>query len=321
MKLAKLNALRGKKNLLAFSAGVDSSALFFALLEQNISFDLAIVNYQMRDQSEIEMQHAKKLAKKYGKNIFTLVCKLKSANFEHEARRVRYDFFEDLISKHGYENLLLAHQLDDRFEWLMMQMCKGAGVSELVGFKIKEKRKNYTLIRPLFNETRKEIKKYLQKNDLPYFLDESNEDEKYKRNEFRKICKPFMKKYSNGIAKSLEFLTLDGDFLDGKFYKIQDELFVYELKDELINMRLIDKAVKKLGFIMSEKTRVEALAKNAVINRTVAVGKNEKYGFIAPYCKEVMDKKFKEKCRIFKIPLHVRAYMFRQQIYPEKLFK
>ena len=58
------------KNLLAFSAGVDSSALFFLLLNAKIPFDIAIVNYNIREQSKDEVVYAKDLAKKYNKEIF-----------------------------------------------------------------------------------------------------------------------------------------------------------------------------------------------------------------------------------------------------------
>ena len=40
--------IKNSKNLLAFSGGVDSTALFFLLLKENISFDIAIVNYNVR---------------------------------------------------------------------------------------------------------------------------------------------------------------------------------------------------------------------------------------------------------------------------------
>ncbi len=319
MKLKYLYELKNKKNLLAFSAGVDSSALFFLLMENDIDFDIALVNYQTREQSDVEMEYAKALAKQYGKKIYTLVCKLDVSNFEKKARDTRYGFFGNIIAKHGYGNLLLAHQLDDRFEWLMMQVCKGAGVCELVGFKGREQRDGYVLLRPLIDVTRQEILMYLKSNDLPYFVDKSNEDVKYKRNEFRKLCKPLVSKYSSGIRKSLNYLRVDGDFLDGKFYKIIDELFIYELKDDLINMRLIDKASKQLGFVMSRHSREHSLSKNAVINRAVAVGKNERFGFISPYCKVVMDKKFKEKCRILKIPTHIRGYLYKKDIDPQSL--
>ena len=46
------SAIKNQKNLLAFSAGVDSVALFFLLLEQNISFDIAIVDYNLIVQSK-----------------------------------------------------------------------------------------------------------------------------------------------------------------------------------------------------------------------------------------------------------------------------
>ncbi len=313
--LEHLNLLKNKKNLLAFSAGVDSSALFFILLQNSIDFDIAIVNYKTREQSDTEVLHAKELCKKYNKNFFTTTCKLNSSNFECQARKARYAFFEDIILKYDYENLILAHQLNDRFEWLMMQLSKGAGASELVGFKSMEKKQNYTLLRPLFNISRDEILEFLETNSLPYFIDESNENEKYKRNEFRKICNPLMQKYKNGIKKSLNYLNEDAKILDGEFYFQKDGLFIYELKNEPINMRLIDKAIKKLGFIMSEKSRKEALKQNVVINRKIAVGKNDKYGFIAPFTQKPMPKDFKEKCRVAKIPPHIRAYLYEKDLF------
>jgi len=43
-----LDTLRGGKSLLAFSGGVDSSALLFLLRDKGIEFDIALVNYQTR---------------------------------------------------------------------------------------------------------------------------------------------------------------------------------------------------------------------------------------------------------------------------------
>ena len=47
--------IKNSKNLLAFSGGVDSSALFFLLLNHKIDFDIAIVNYNTREQSKDEI--------------------------------------------------------------------------------------------------------------------------------------------------------------------------------------------------------------------------------------------------------------------------
>lgn len=314
--------LKNKKNLLAFSAGVDSSALFFLLLDANIPFDVAHVNYQTRKNSDKEALYVKDLAKKYDKKAFVFTCKLEKANFEHNARTVRYEFFEEIIAQAGYENLILAHQFDDRFEWFMMQLCKGAGVSELSGFNMVENRDGYTLLRPLWRVRKKELKEYLDKHNLPYFEDESNLDKSYKRNYFRHdICTPLLEDYEKGIRKSLDFIAKDAKILQGEFLLHEKKLSVYKLQNEQMNIRLIDKAIKKLGFVMSEESRKEALKENAVISRSVAVGYNELYGFIAPYVKIVMPKEFKEACRLAKIPLHIRGYMYQEGIIPKLCYE
>ena len=75
--------LHNKKNLLAFSTGVDSSALFFLLIENNIHFDIAIVDYNTREQSKAELAHAKKMAK----NTNYSVIALKLLNFTHISKK------------------------------------------------------------------------------------------------------------------------------------------------------------------------------------------------------------------------------------------
>ena len=123
------SAIKESKNLLAFSAGVDSCALFFLLQEQNIPFDIAIVDYNLREQSKEEINYAKQLAFKYNKQVFIKEVTLETSNFEKKARDIRYTFFEDLIHDYNYNTLIAAHQLNDKLEWFMMQLSKGSGLS------------------------------------------------------------------------------------------------------------------------------------------------------------------------------------------------
>ncbi|MFK5937771.1 MAG: ATP-binding protein, partial [Sulfurimonas sp.] len=62
LKKTTLETLASSKNLLAFSAGGDSTALLFLLLENNIAFDIAIVDYGLRLQSKEEVSYAQSLA-------------------------------------------------------------------------------------------------------------------------------------------------------------------------------------------------------------------------------------------------------------------
>ena len=226
LNLEHLDLLKGRKNLLAFSGGVDSTALFFALMRQNIDFDLAMVNYGVRKNAKNELKYGKKLAKKYHKKIFIFKSSKIKRNFEGEARRVRYAFFERIILAKGYENLILAHQLNDRFEWLLMQLTKGCGLNSLLGFSsvakssfhfcysaskkndgeeshqsnrdfpqtlfaqndknLLDSRQNYRIIRPMSEISRDKIIAFLKKHKIKFFVDKSNDNAKFKRNYFRK---------------------------------------------------------------------------------------------------------------------------------------
>ena len=205
-----LKKLKNGKNLLGFSYGSDSTALFYLLLNLNIPFDLALINYQMRLNADTEELESKKLALKFKKKIFTQKAPKFTNNFESNARAFRYAFFEKICTQEGYENLILAHQLNDQFEWFLMQFSKGAGLLELLGMKEFELKKHYTLIRPLINASKSEIYAFLERERIFFFKDESNENESYKRNFFRKkFSNDFVGLFENGVKKSFVYLNKD----------------------------------------------------------------------------------------------------------------
>jgi len=131
------------------------------------------------------------------------------------------NFFETLIKEHAYDTLLTAHQLNDQLEWLLMRLTKGAGTSELIGLEPESQRNGYTLIRPLLEQSKEELLSYLHSNDHPYFVDESNSDEKYERNKFRKMfADPLMAEYKEGIKRSFKYLRKDKESLWHSFQSV-----------------------------------------------------------------------------------------------------
>jgi tRNA(Ile)-lysidine synthase len=308
------------QNLLAFSGGIDSTALFFLLMEKNIPFDIAIVDYNIRSQSKEEVAYAKSLAKKYHKKCFVKEVDLENeSNFEQQAREIRYGFFEQLIKEHSYEALLTAHQLDDCLEWFFMQFSKGAGLYELLGLKAYEKRNNYLLLRPLLHITKEELIVYLKQHNIHYFIDKSNEDTKYTRNYFRQqFTASFLKEFKTGILNSLQFLQKDLDSLDINFSPLfhEKEFVIFEISsDNNLNLRVVDKDLKQRGHVLSQKEREEIVKqKQIVISHNISVALTSKYIFIAPYTKKVMPKVFKEVCRELKIPKNIRSYLYQEHI-------
>ena len=311
------------KNLLAFSAGVDSSALFFLLLDNNIYFDIALVNYGTRTNSDIEEAHAKALAEKYNLTCYTIKAPKFTTHFEKNARDFRYDFFETLINEHGYDTLLTAHQLNDQLEWLLMRLTKGAGVSELIGLEPVSKKENYTLIRPLLEHSKDELLKYLETNKYPYFIDESNIDEKYERNKFRKeFSDPMMIQYKEGIKRSFIYLRKDKESFEKKFETVykEKELRVTKLHSQTAKVKAVDLALKELGYLLSAPQRLEIEKEDSlVIGGKWAIELQGDHLFIAPYLTTNMPKEFKEQCRVLKIPSKLRAYCFMKKIDIQKL--
>ncbi|MBR0072136.1 MAG: tRNA lysidine(34) synthetase TilS, partial [Campylobacter sp.] len=252
---------------------------------------------------------------KFGVNLFVKTAPLNlenSGDFENTARKIRYDFFDEICAKFGYENLITAHQLNDKFEWFLMQLGRGAGLANLLGFEKIENRTNFTLVRPFFNISKTQILEFLSENKIKFFNDISNENTKFARNAVRaEFSDKFVEKYALNLAKSFEFLSIDKANLTGEFVYQKDKFFVLENSQKSLN--LIDKACKILGVVLSQNQRKEIQKTDCVLSGKICVCKNEKFYFVAPFKKAKMDKKFKEKCRILKIPPLVRPYIFAHQ--------
>lgn len=314
-----LEKLQSSKNLLAFSAGGDSTALLFLLLEHNIKFDIAIVDYAIRTQSKEEVAYARSLA---GKNISR--CHVFKApkietNFEAKARGIRYSFFEELIQQHQYTNLLTAHHLGDRLEWMLMQFCKGAGCAELAGMQQIEQRNNYTLIRPLLKYSKEELLEYLHTNKIKFFEDETNLDEKITRNAFRvQFANPLLEQYKEGIKKSFAYIDEDKNSLITEADITTDEEFACfeSTGSKRADIFAIDKYLKSKIHMLSSHER-ELLKTNncVVIGRKFVVVQENGFIYIAPYITEEfqMSHNFKEECRVLKIEPKLRKYLYKHQ--------
>jgi tRNA(Ile)-lysidine synthase len=318
LEISSLEVLKNKKNLLAFSGGADSTALFFLLLKQNIKFDIAIVNYNQRAQAKEEVEYAKELASKNNLECHILISPTISKNFESKAREIRYDFFEKLISSHDYDNFLTAHHLGDRFEWMLMQFCKGAGCAEIAGMQKIQQRDFYTLVRPLLHLNKQELYDYLGKEKRKYFEDETNLNEEIKRNSFRhNYSTPLLDKYLSGIKKSFDYIDDDRESLipEVEIKHISDLTYFKSLKKPRADIFIIDKILKSKLYMLSANER-ELLKdeKSLIVGRKFIVSNTAEFMFITPYSKDDskvnMSHKFKEECRVLKIEPKLRPFLF-----------
>lgn len=311
-----VNQLQKSKNLLAFSGGGDSTALFFLLLEHDIAFDIAIVDYGVREQSKEEISYAKELAEKYEKKCYVKTAPHFENNFEANARKIRYRFFKELIRTHSYDTLLTAHHLGDRLEWFLMQLCKGAGCVELSGMQMNEEREGYTLVRPLLQCTKEELLAYLQDKNIRYYHDKSNDDKTFLRNRFRhNFAEPLLKEFKEGIRRSFKYMDEDKKLLQEECSVVTEGAMSCFVKPSSHRAALvcIDKELKKKGYLLSafEKEQLKK-GENTIVGRRFLIAFHAQLVCITPYSddKPTLPKKFKEECRKLAIEPKLRAFLY-----------
>ncbi len=320
--------LSHSKNLLAFSAGTDSSALFFKLLESNIPFDIIYVKYNFRpEDSLLEYKHVLELQKSFpDKKFFIFEClEVFSSNVEGAARSFRHNLFEQVMSDYNYENLITGHNLNDRFEWLLMQLAKGS--SNLVGMTVCDKKYSlkkdfyFNIVRPFINTPKEEIYSFLHDNQIVYFEDSSNVSDCYKRNRVRNsFSNDFIKENCKGIQLSFSLLEKSLSNIDFNFFfkDKSNDFFILNIDHSDI-ITLIDKFLKAFGYVLSQAQR-KYILENKELTLTVngslyVISYNKQFIFFTPYIENiVLSKDFKSKARQFNIPVKNRPFIFSTNI-------
>ncbi len=192
MKLKKI-IKTNKKYLVGCSFGPDSMALVSLLIENNISFDIAFINYHLRDESNYEEKELLKFAKLHNLKVYKkeVFYKKEDKNIESWARNIRYDFFKETFNlsknrnkKEQYEAVLIAHNEDDLIETYFLQKERKSYVT-FYGLKTLIYKEDIPYIRPLLSYRKKDLEIYCIKNNIPFNIDKSNFDNKYKRNKIR----------------------------------------------------------------------------------------------------------------------------------------
>jgi tRNA(Ile)-lysidine synthase len=171
----------------AVSGGVDSVCLLHWLAKQNMDIVALHVHHHLRDMADTEANYVETTCKKLGVpcHIFHWTDNKPDTGIESAAREVRYKFMTDFCHKNKIDVLMVAHQADDQIETFLMNLGRGSGVVGLAGMQTESYRDGIKIVRPLLNVFRKELIEYCQNNNIKYFDDEMNFDDKYTRVKIR----------------------------------------------------------------------------------------------------------------------------------------
>ncbi len=253
-----LKKLLKKDDVIVFgcSGGPDSMALLDLLLkvriEKEIKIVVAHINHNVRKESAKEMVNLENYCNKHDVIFEKMtITKYSDDNFHNEARTIRYNFFENLITKYNGQYLMTAHHGDDLMETILMRLVRGSTLNGYAGFNKEIDKDGYKIVRPLITVTKKELEEYDKKNKISFAVDKSNFKDKYTRNRYRKYVLPFLKNEDPNVHQ--------------KFLKYSNTLFMY---DDYINkqMKSIFKKVYNNNILDIEKfKKLDLIIQNKVI--------------------------------------------------------
>jgi tRNA(Ile)-lysidine synthase len=192
-----------------FSGGADSTALLHALGclrdQLNTPITAVHVNHGLHDNAVFWQLQCEDFCRS---NDFELIClKVNPENgpgkkgLEAEARQLRYEAISRLLGPG--DGLLTAHHADDQAETLLLNLMRGSGVDGLSAMPDSRPLGKGLLQRPLLQFQSSALRDYLEKNQVEWSEDPSNQYLNHDRNFVRHQIIPFMEKRWPGVNKRL----------------------------------------------------------------------------------------------------------------------
>lgn len=214
------------KLLLAVSGGLDSVVMLDLLHRLGYTFEVAHMNFQLRANESLgDEEFVKNLCNHlkipvHIKRVDTSKVQVdEKISIQMAARKLRYDWFQELKKEHHLDYLLTAHHADDSIETVLINILRGTGLSGLKGIV-----HNDMGVRPMLCFSRSEIHDYAKANHIHWREDSSNSKEDYLRNKLRLNIMPQLDNIAHqwraNVLKLSEDISVSEKILD-KHYRDQ----------------------------------------------------------------------------------------------------
>ena len=202
--------------VVGFSGGPDSVFLVEMLKKLQYFFNFKIylvhINHLLRgEDADADENFSFEYAKKNNLEIFIKripvkeIAKEVGKTLEEVGREERYKFFSEIYEKVGANKIATAHNKDDQIETFLFRLIRGTSLQGLEGIKIK----NNNIIRPISEIYKKDILKYLNKNEIQYKIDKTNFENEFTRNSIRLDLIPFIEERYNIKFKDKIFSLIE----------------------------------------------------------------------------------------------------------------
>ncbi|WP_028297182.1 tRNA lysidine(34) synthetase TilS [Olivibacter sitiensis] len=225
------------KVLLAVSGGRDSMLMAYLFAQSPFAFGVAHCNFGLRGEEsdgdeELVRSWSEDLGvpfhvKRFDTKRYAQDMKIST---QMAARNLRYEWFSELMKSEGYNKLAVAHHKNDSVETVLLNLCRGTGLTGLHGILVA---RNH-IVRPLLYLSRQDIDRAIMELAVTYREDSSNLSDKYARNRIRLQVIPELKKINPSLENTFEKNI-------ARFGEVEELLDI--LKEDVMKRLLVPKEV------------------------------------------------------------------------------
>ena len=258
----------GDKIVLGVSGGPDSISMLNILNEIKNDFQFEIyvahINHMIREEACDDEKYVQDYCEK--NNISFYVKRIDVQQFannsklgtEEAGRKIRYEFFEDVMQKVGANKIGIAHNKNDKIETIIMNLIRGSGLSGLKGI---EPLRDDKYIRPLIECERHEIEQYCEQYNLNPRIDKTNFENDYTRNKIRNIVIPYIQnEFNPNIIQTIDRLSQ---------VAVEESDYINKQTSDIYQKLLIEKDTKQIVLRLKEFNKQEKVIKNRIILKAI----------------------------------------------------
>ncbi|MDB5352097.1 MAG: putative ATPase of the PP-loop superfamily implicated in cell cycle control [Planctomycetota bacterium] len=206
-----LTGERGRGVIVAVSGGGDSVGLLRMMgdVQEDLDLRLSVAHLDHGTRGEVGREDAAFVADLAGSMglAFDLGrwAPTREGHFEADARKARYDWLVAIAKKREAALVAVGHTQDDQAETILHRILRGTGLRGLAGIPARRSlAEGVTLIRPLLDVSREEIRGYLAGVGQSFRDDATNADVRRTRNRIRHDLLPRLAaEYNPNVAEAL----------------------------------------------------------------------------------------------------------------------
>jgi tRNA(Ile)-lysidine synthetase-like protein len=181
-KFCEKNIKNDKNSIIvSLSGGVDSMVLTTILIMLGYNVIGLHINYNNRQETKLEQEFLENWCYHNNIKFYTKVItnmkrsNTKRSDYEYESKKIRFDFYKEIMCKEGINKILLAHHKDDIIENIFANVCRGRYILDLAVIREQSVINDVTIMRPLIEFYKTTIYEFSELYQVPYFKDTTPE--------------------------------------------------------------------------------------------------------------------------------------------------